>query len=73
MYKETVDREGMHPCVHCTTYCVQCLGLAYLHGPLYRETVDREGRTRVAGEEWMVRRNGAYLCGVYEEIVQTVR
>ena len=40
---------------------------------LCRETVDREGKERVAGEEWMVRRYGAYLPGVYEEIVQTVR
>jgi len=38
-----------------------------------RETVDRNGTERVAGEEWMVRRNGAYLPGVYEEIVKTVR
>merc|ERR1711962_1312725 len=26
-----------------------------------RETVDRDGRSRVAGEEWLVRKNGAYL------------
>jgi len=37
-----------------------------------RETVDRDGRSRVAGEEWMVRRTGAYLPGVYEEIVSTI-
>jgi len=37
-----------------------------------RETVDRDGRNRVAGEEWLVRRNGAYLPGVYEEIVASV-
>lgn len=35
-----------------------------------RETVDRDGRNRVAGEEWMVKRTGAYLPGVYEEVVQ---
>ncbi|XP_023330832.1 major vault protein [Eurytemora carolleeae] len=37
-----------------------------------RETVDRDGKARVAGEEWLVRKNGAYLPGVYEEIVETV-
>ena len=36
-----------------------------------RETVDRTGVARVAGEEWMERRNGAYLPGVYEEVVAT--
>ena len=36
-----------------------------------RETVDRSGLARVAGEEWMERRNGAYLPGVYEEVVAT--
>jgi len=35
-----------------------------------RETVDRNGKNRVAGEEWMVKRNGAYLPGVYEEVVE---
>jgi len=34
-----------------------------------RDTVDRNGTARVAGEEWMQRKNGAYLPGVYEEIV----
>ena len=35
-----------------------------------RETVDRNGKMRVAGEEWMVKKNGAYLPGVYEEVVE---
>ena len=35
-----------------------------------RETVDRDGKKRVAGEEWLVNRNGAYLPGVYEEVVE---
>ena len=34
--------------------------------------MDRDGKARVAGEEWMVRRSGAYLPGVYEEIVSVV-
>eukprot|EP00092_Neocalanus_flemingeri_P005149 GFUD01005538.1.p1 GENE.GFUD01005538.1~~GFUD01005538.1.p1 ORF type:complete len:863 (-),score=254.03 GFUD01005538.1:183-2771(-) len=38
-----------------------------------RETVDRNGKNRVAGEEWMVKRNGAYLPGVYEEVVERSR
>jgi len=36
-----------------------------------RETTDRDGIERVAGEEWMVKKNGAYLPGVYEELVET--
>ena len=36
-----------------------------------RETVDRNGKTRVAGEEWMLKKNGAYLPGVYEEVVES--
>ena len=35
-----------------------------------RDTTDRDGRRRVAGEEWMVRRQGAYLAGAYEEVVE---
>ena len=36
-----------------------------------RETVDRNGKNRVAGEEWMLKKNGAYLPGVYEEVVES--
>jgi len=38
-----------------------------------RETVDRNGKKRVAGEEWMIKKNGAYLPGVYEEVVETCK
>lgn len=38
-----------------------------------RETTDSEGKPRKAGEEWMVRSLGAYMPGVCEEIVETVR
>ncbi|XP_054848676.1 major vault protein [Eublepharis macularius] len=37
-----------------------------------KECVDREGNTRVTGEEWLVKRVGAYLPGVFEEVVDTV-
>ena len=37
-----------------------------------RETVDRNGKQRVAGEEWMLKKNGAYLPGVYEEVVESI-
>jgi major vault protein len=37
------------------------------------ETKDRDGNTRVAGEEWLVKRVGAYLPGVHEEIVDVVQ
>ena len=35
-----------------------------------RATVDRDGKSRVAGEEWMVRKVGAYLPGAYETVVR---
>merc|ERR550514_1839937 len=38
-----------------------------------RECTDSAGKERKAGEEWMVRRLGAYMPGVDEEIVETVR
>ena len=36
-----------------------------------RPTTCRNGIVRVAGEEWMERKPGAYLPGVYEEVVAT--
>jgi major vault protein len=38
-----------------------------------RACSDSEGKRRDAGEEWMVRALGAYLPGVDEEIVETVK
>jgi major vault protein len=38
-----------------------------------KETRDRDNTKRVTGEEWLVRRVGAYLPGVYEEIVGPVQ
>ena len=37
-----------------------------------KETNDREGTARVTGEEWQVKKVGAYLPGAYEEVVDTV-
>eukprot|EP00117_Sycon_ciliatum_P000910 scpid34518/ scgid6797/ Major vault protein len=34
-----------------------------------KETKDREGTERVTGEEWLVKKVGAYLPGAYEEVV----
>lgn len=34
--------------------------------------VDQQGTARRAGDEWLVRQQGAYIPGVYERIVQTV-
>ncbi|KAG1672662.1 Major vault protein [Nymphon striatum] len=36
------------------------------------ELQDRDGKTRVTGEEWLVRRTGAYLPSAYEEVVTVV-
>jgi major vault protein len=36
-----------------------------------KNCVCRNGSARVAGEEWMERRPGAFLPGVYEEVVAT--
>ncbi|XP_062919134.1 major vault protein isoform X1 [Mobula hypostoma] len=37
-----------------------------------KETKDREGHNRVTGEEWLVQKVGAYLPGVYEEVLTVV-
>lgn len=37
-----------------------------------KECVDREGKPRVTGEEWLVKKHGAYLPGAYEEVVDVV-
>ncbi|UYV63528.1 MVP [Cordylochernes scorpioides] len=37
-----------------------------------KETKDRDGNQRVAGEEWLVKKVGAYLPGAYEEIMDIV-
>ena len=37
-----------------------------------KECIDREGRPRVTGEEWLVKKTGAYLPGAYEEVVDMV-
>jgi hypothetical protein len=33
---------------------------------------DRDGTLRVTGEEWLVKKTGAYLPGAYEEVIDTV-
>eukprot|EP01137_Pigoraptor_chileana_P037473 Opistho-2@34592 len=38
-----------------------------------KDCVDREGTRRVTGEEWTVKRVGAYLPGVYEEVMDIVQ
>ena len=38
-----------------------------------KECIDRSGRQRVTGEEWLVKEVGAYLPGVYEEVVDTMK
>ncbi|XP_038074370.1 mediator of RNA polymerase II transcription subunit 15-like isoform X3 [Patiria miniata] len=37
-----------------------------------KETLDRQGDARVTGEEWLVKKVGAYLPGAYEEVVGVV-
>ena len=37
-----------------------------------KECIDREGSPRVTGEEWLVKKTGAYLPGAYEEVVDVV-
>jgi major vault protein len=37
-----------------------------------KECNDRSGTPRVTGEEWIVKKNGAYLPGAYEEVVSIV-
>ena len=33
---------------------------------------DRDGNFRVTGEEWLVKKIGAYLPGAYEEVIDVV-
>jgi len=44
-----------------------------LHLKAKIDLVDKNGNHRVTGEEWMVRKLGAYLPGVYEEIMSVVQ
>ncbi|XP_066577817.1 major vault protein isoform X2 [Amia ocellicauda] len=37
-----------------------------------KEGLDRNGNQRVTGEEWLVRKVGAYLPGVHEEVIDIV-
>ncbi|XP_078484853.1 major vault protein isoform X1 [Ciona intestinalis] len=37
-----------------------------------KETKDRDGVDRVTGEEWLIKKVGAYLPGAYEEVVDVV-
>ncbi|XP_007424389.1 major vault protein [Python bivittatus] len=37
-----------------------------------KECRDREGNKRVTGEEWLVKKVGAYLPGVFEEVIDIV-
>ena len=37
-----------------------------------KECIDRQGNARVTGEEWIVKKTGAYLPGAYEEVVEVV-
>lgn len=37
-----------------------------------KEYNDRDGNPRVTGEEWLVKKTGAYLPGAYEEVVGIV-
>ncbi|CAL1533849.1 unnamed protein product [Lymnaea stagnalis] len=38
-----------------------------------KEFEDRDGNLRVTGEEWLVKQTGAYLPGVFEEVVDIVK
>jgi major vault protein len=37
-----------------------------------KECIDHVGAQRVTGEEWLVKKTGAYLPGAYEEVVDVV-
>jgi major vault protein len=44
-----------------------------LHIRALDDCVDFQGRKRMAGEEWLVRKEGAYLLGVNEQLVSTLQ
>lgn len=37
-----------------------------------KECQDRDSNPRVTGEEWLVKKTGAYLPGAYEEVISIV-
>ncbi len=43
-----------------------------LHLTAKEACIDRQGKKRKAGEEWLVREEGAYLPGIYEEVVDII-
>lgn len=43
-----------------------------LHLRAKADLVDKDGKTRVTGEEWLYRKWGSYLPGVFEEVVHLV-
>jgi len=43
-----------------------------LHLKAKRDLVDKDENNRVTGEEWLIRKYGAYLPGVHEEIIKIV-
>ena len=42
------------------------------HGVSFCPSQDRDGTPRVTGEEWLVKKIGAYLPGAYEEVIDVV-
>ena len=59
------------------TYDVEVNGtnntmVARIYNEIILFTKDRDDTMRVTGEEWLVKKVGAYLPGAYEEVVDTV-
>ena len=46
--------------------------VARIYNEIILFTKDRDDTMRVTGEEWLVKKVGAYLPGAYEEVVDTV-
>ena len=63
------------PCLVTIFFChvVSTLSLFVHSTPLLPPSgQDRDGNPRVTGEEWLVKKVGAYLPGAYEEVVELV-
>ena len=52
--------------------CVPVISAVITGTPPLISTQDRDGNPRVTGEEWLVKKVGAYLPGAYEEVVDIV-
>ena len=68
LYCEGLYEETTHNTKHNSKLVTDLIYLYIISPP----PQDRDGNPRVTGEEWLVKKIGAYLPGAYEEVVELV-